>query len=71
MYTNKLLGKEVLDVNGNKIGTVADIDVDLIKGTIDHLLVKSGLLKKYTISLDSIDKVGDRLILKIRTDELE
>ena len=71
MYTNKLFGKEVLDVNANKIGNVVDIDFDLLKGTINHLVVKAGLLKKYVIDLDNIDKLGDKLILKIRVDELK
>jgi sporulation protein YlmC with PRC-barrel domain len=28
-------------------------------------------MKKFVIDLDKIDKIGDKLILKVRTDELE
>jgi sporulation protein YlmC with PRC-barrel domain len=71
MYTKELFGKEVLDLDANRIGKVVDIDVDLLKGAINHLTVKTSLTKKCVISLNDIDKIGDRIILKIRTDELK
>ena len=71
MYTNKLFGKEVLDIDANRIGKVVDIDVDLVEGIINHLVIKSGLMKKLVIGLDKIDKMGDRIILKARADELK
>lgn len=71
MYTREIFGKEVLDHEANRIGKVIDIDVDLLKGIVNHLTVKAGLTKKYVIGLDSIDKVGDKIILKVRTDELK
>jgi len=71
MYTKDLLGKEVLDVNANKIGKAVDIDVDLFKGVVNHFIVKAGLTKKLVIDLDKIDKIGDKIILKVRNDDLE
>jgi sporulation protein YlmC with PRC-barrel domain len=70
MNTNELFGKEVLDVSANKIGKVVDLDFDIQNGIIDHIIVKAGLIKRYAVSLDKIDKIGDRIVLKIREDEL-
>ena len=71
MNTNELFGKEVLDVNANRVGKVSDIDVDMRQGIVNHVVVKAGLAKKYVISLDKIEKIGDKVILGIREDELE
>jgi sporulation protein YlmC with PRC-barrel domain len=71
MYTNELFGKEVLDIDANKIGKVVDIDFDFLEGRVNHFIVKAGLMKKFVIGLDKIDKIGDRIILKVRTDELK
>ena len=71
MYTNELFNKEVLDVDANRIGKVANIDFDLLKGIVNHVIVKTGLTKKLVIGLDKIDKIGDKIILTVRTDELK
>ncbi len=71
MYTKELFGKEVLDIDANRIGKVVDIDVDLLEGIVNHLVIKAGFMKKFVIGLDKIDKIGDRIILKARTDELK
>ncbi len=70
MYTNELFGKEVLDSNANHVGKVADIDVDMQHGTVNHMVVKTGLTKKLVIALNKINKIGDRITLKISQDEL-
>jgi len=71
MNTGELFGKEVLDVNANKIGKVVDLDFDMQKGMIDHIIVKVGLTKRYAVSLDKIDKIGDRIVLKTGKDKLQ
>ena len=71
MNTRELFGKEVLDVNANKIGKVVDLDFDMQKGMIDHIIVKAGLTKRYAVSLDKIDKIGDRIVLKTGEEELQ
>ena len=71
MKTSELFGKEVLDVDAIKVGKVADIDVDVLKGVVNHMIVKAGLTKKYVVSLDNIDKIGDKVILRIRTEALK
>ena len=71
MYAKELFGKEVLDLDANRVGKAADLDVDLLKGVVNHLIVKAGLTKRYIIGLEKIDKIGDRIILKVSTDELK
>jgi sporulation protein YlmC with PRC-barrel domain len=71
MNTHELFGKEVLDVSANKIGKVVDLDFDTQKGMINHIIVKAGLTKRYAVSLDKIDKIGDIIVLKIGKDELQ
>ncbi|MFC1994883.1 PRC-barrel domain-containing protein [Chloroflexota bacterium] len=71
MNTNELFGKEVLDASANRIGKVTDIDVDLLQGVVNHMIVKAGLIKKYVVSLDMIDKIGDKVVLKIGEDGLQ
>ena len=71
MNTKELFGKEVLDTNANSVGKVADIDFDIKQGTLNHIVVKAGLKRRYVISLDKIDKIGDKVILATRQDELE
>jgi len=69
--TNELFGKEVLDSSANKIGKVVDLDFDMQTGMIGHVIVKTGLTKKYAISLENIEKIGDRMVLKIGEGELQ
>jgi sporulation protein YlmC with PRC-barrel domain len=71
MHISEILGKGVLDLNANSVGKVVDVDVSLPEWTINHIVVKMGLIKKLTIGLDKIDKVGDKIILKVTKDELE
>jgi sporulation protein YlmC with PRC-barrel domain len=70
MNTKELFGKEILDVNANRVGKISDIDFDMQQGVINHIVVKAGLTKKYDITLDKIDKIGDKIILKIGEDQL-
>lgn len=70
MNTKELFGKEVLDVNANRVGKVADIDFNMQQGVINHIVVKAGLTKKYDVSLDKIDKIGDKIVLSIGGYEL-
>jgi len=70
MNTSELFGKEVLDVNAKGVGKVVDIDIDMVQGVVNHMIVKTGLTKKYIISLNQVEKIGDKVILGIREDEL-
>ena len=71
MHTSELLGKQVLDKNGNSVGKVVDIDINLPQWTVNHMMMKIGMIKKVPIGIDIIEKVGDKIILKITRDELK
>jgi sporulation protein YlmC with PRC-barrel domain len=71
MHISEIVGKEVLDKGGNKVGKVADIDINFPQWTVNHLMVKVGMIKKVSIGIDKIDKIGDKIILKIGKDDLE
>jgi sporulation protein YlmC with PRC-barrel domain len=71
MNAKRLFNKEVIDAQGNKIGRVEDIDVDMVNGVTNHVIVSAGLMKKYEIKLDKIMTIGDKVILKIQRDELQ
>ena len=71
MNTNKFIGKEVLDVNADRVGKVDDIDVDVLQWVVNHVIVKAGLTKKYVVDLDKIDKIGDKVILRVSKDDLK
>ena len=43
MKTKELFGKEVLDINANRVGKVSDIDVDVVQGIVNSMIVKGGL----------------------------
>jgi len=70
MKAKELLGMEVLDANARKIGKIADFEVDITKGIVENINVKAGFSKGYVIGLDRIHVVGERMILKVREDEL-
>lgn len=70
MHISKIMGKGVLDKNANIVGKVDDFNIDISSWTINHLVVKLGLIKKLPISVDKIDKIGDKVILKITKEEL-
>lgn len=71
MRTSELLRKLVLDKNGNNVGKVVDIDINLPVWSVSQITVKTGMIKTMPIGIDMIDKVGDKVILKITRDELQ
>jgi sporulation protein YlmC with PRC-barrel domain len=70
MNTSELIGKEVVDKSGNNVGKVVDIDINLPQWTVNHLTVRTGMIKKVPIGIDKIDKIGDKIILKTTKGEL-
>ena len=70
MLISHIMEKEVLDKSANKIGLVVDIDYNFPLWTINQLVVRMGILKKINIGVEKIDKIGDRVILKVTKDEL-
>jgi sporulation protein YlmC with PRC-barrel domain len=71
MNPKELFGREVLDANARSVGRVSDIDFDMSKGVVNHLVVKAGPIKKHTVTFDNIAKVGDKVILKVTQQTLD
>jgi len=66
----ELLGKEVLDANAKVIGKVVDIHLDIDKATVLNIVLKTGLVKKSYVLPRDIEKIGDKIVLRITGDEL-
>jgi sporulation protein YlmC with PRC-barrel domain len=69
MRIKKLLGMQVLDVDGNNIGKIDDIEYDYETGKIEEIIVS---LKKNIFSNDeitvhyaNIKSIGDYVLLKV------
>jgi sporulation protein YlmC with PRC-barrel domain len=70
MLISSVMRKEVLDKNANKIGLVVDIDFNLPSWTINYMVVRMSIIKKINVEVEKIDKIGDKVILKVTKDEL-
>jgi len=67
----ELLGKEVLDANANVVGKVVDIHLDMDKATVLNIVLKTGLVKKSYVLPRDIEKIGDKIVLRITGEELQ
>ena len=70
MLISSVMRKEVLDKNANKIGLVVDIDFYFLLWTINYMVVRMSIIKKINVEVEKIDKIGDKVILKVTKDEL-
>jgi sporulation protein YlmC with PRC-barrel domain len=70
MKAKELFGKEVIDVNAKVVGKIVDMEIDVKKASIPRILIKSGLTKKVSILPTDIDRIGDKVILKIAKDKV-
>ena len=71
MNAKKLFSKDVIDTDGNKVGKITDIDLDMERGGINYFIVSTGFLKKGELKIDQIKSIGDTILLKIPKAELE
>ena len=71
MLLNKFISKDVVNVNnGEKLGKIRDMEINLENGRIEYLIVSinqpiSTLFKKNKIQINfnDIEKIGDSVIL--------
>lgn len=70
MFINEIRGKEVFDKDANTVGKIADFEVEVPAWTISNIVIKTGLIKKLAIGIDKIDKIGDKVFLKVTKEEL-
>ena len=71
MKSREILGKEVIDAEARRVGTVQELEIDVIKWAVTGIIVKKGFLRKVTIAAGTIDKVGDKVVLKVATDKIQ
>ena len=70
MKAKQLFGKEVIDVNAKVVGKITDMEIDIKKASISCILVKSGFSKKVAIAPGDVEKVGDKVFIKIPKEKL-
>jgi sporulation protein YlmC with PRC-barrel domain len=71
MLAKKMIGKEVIGSHGDKVGKLADFDIDVLSGRVKFAVINAGLNKKYKIKLDDIVTVGDTIIIRLTLDDLK
>ena len=71
MKSREIIGKEVIDAEAKTIGSVQDLEIDLTKWTVSGIIVKRGFMRKITIAAGNIDKVGDKVVLKVALDKIQ
>jgi len=74
MKIGDIKGKEVIDGKGNSIGQVEDIDLDLRNRKVESLIIREGGLTARigtgdikTIPCSMVDKIGEKVLLKVKT----
>lgn len=71
MHAKDLSGKDIIDADGNKVGEVDDVEIDTMDKMVKGIIAKEGTIssklgmgEKRMISMDMIDVIGDKVILK-------
>lgn len=70
MKVKNLFGKEVIDADAKVVGKIVNMEIDIKKASIQGILVKSGFRKKVSILPQDIDKVGDKVVLRVAKDKI-
>jgi len=71
MKSREIIGKEVLDAEAKSIGSVQDLEIDLTKWMVSGLIIKRGFMRKITVAAGNIDKVGDKVVLKVAFEKIQ
>ncbi|HJX04117.1 MAG TPA: PRC-barrel domain-containing protein [Dehalococcoidia bacterium] len=71
MLAKDLFSRQVIDEGGNRVGKIADLDVDIMSGVVHYIVIRTGLLSSRKIKLDKIKSVGDEIILNVRKNTLQ
>jgi sporulation protein YlmC with PRC-barrel domain len=71
MKSSELMGKEVVDAAAKVVGPVKGFEIDIKKWTVTGIIVKSGFLKKTTVLVGDIEKIGDKVMLKVPIDKVQ
>jgi sporulation protein YlmC with PRC-barrel domain len=71
MKVRELSGKEVIDSEARIVGYVKDLEFDEKKWTVSSIIIKSGFIKKHNIQTSDIDKIGDKVVLKVPGNKIQ
>ena len=68
---DQILGKEVIDNQGTKVGKIKDLNLDLNSNKIDAIELedtgitsKLGIGEKKILPFDLVEQIGDKVIIK-------
>ncbi len=71
MKIDEIKGKEIIDAEGNKIGTVSDVELDLKNRKIEGIVCREGGISSRVgmgdekmVPCNMVDKIGDKVLLK-------
>ena len=71
MHAKDLSGKDIVDSNGDKVGVVDDVEIDVMNKSVTGIVAKEGTISsklgmgdERMISMDMIDAIGDKVILR-------
>lgn len=70
MKIKDFLGKKVYDSEARSIGKVTDVEFSMDTFTMTSIEVGQGIVKKVTIGIGSIAKVGDSVFLAIPQEKI-
>ena len=71
MRSRELIGKEVIDAAARNVGKVKDVEIDPLKWHVTGIIVTTGFMRSRTVSPGDIDKVGDKIVLKVAADKMQ
>jgi len=71
MKSKELIGKEVIDAEARYMGTIKDVEIDLKRWIVTGIIVKTGFLRTKVVATSDIDKIGDKVMLKIALDRAQ
>jgi sporulation protein YlmC with PRC-barrel domain len=69
MKSREIVGKEVIDSGARIVGRVKDVEVDTVKWNVTGIIVSTGFMKTRTLLPGDVDKVGDKVVLKVTIDK--
>ena len=70
MKAKELFGKEVIDANAKVVGKIKDMEIDISTASIRSILVKSGLTKQVAIAPGDIEKIGDKVVIRVPKEKI-
>lgn len=71
MKSRELIGKEVIDAAARNVGKVKEIEIDQLKWNVTGIIVSTGFMRSRTVTPGDIDKVGDKIVLKVASDKVQ